>query len=223
LTDSFFKRLDADTRDWLSTFVTSPYTTCPVHPALLKMDEQQEKTDGTFRVSRRPDTNRLFVRILIAILAQVYVRIFPTTIEEESKRLRQLLDSSPGFQHHIQPKLDILDGLDPAESTTIYSHYIGQSLATDSLGRLIHDFEAAPASVFGRYLGITPLSGWQVYEIKCFTTTLIRPDQEGPFNARDTWLANADIRELEYGVILAGSSFRFEPTGNSFIDDSRLL
>ena len=108
LSSSFFEALDrykdADTTQWLESYLASPYTTSPNHPAL--------------RLSTLPaDGEDVF---------HVYYRAYETTVKDEKARLEGFLDRYPGYKWLIAPKLKLLDQLSP--SSTIWSHYIGQTM-----------------------------------------------------------------------------------------------
>lgn len=64
----------------------------------------------------------------------LYIRTFETTVEREIQVLQAFLREHPHFGHMMNPMIWQLEALHPRD--TVWSHYIGQTIATDAEGRV---------------------------------------------------------------------------------------
>ena len=87
---------------------------------------------------------------------------------------------------------------------TVWSHYIGQTIATDAEGRVLQDEASPPESFYGKWIQFTHRN-YRTHEINIGTSPR-RIDQFDPAEDTDAnlvWLSRPDLWELERGFVLA--------------------
>ena len=118
-----------------------------------------------------------------------------TTVEKERILLQEFLDQFPQFTVSVNVKLRSLQEI--PDRTTIWGHYIGQTIHTDPTGRYEEDLKGSADTMLKKWMAFTQYD-WDIYEVLAFRTPL------GQIygSPSDIWRARTDLQELEYGLIL---------------------
>ena len=126
------------------------------------------------------------------------IRTFGTITENETQDLQEY----PHFGHMVNPMIWQLELLHSRD--TVWSHYIGQTIATDAEGRVLQDKGSPSESFYEKWIQLTHCNS-QTHKIN-IGTSLRRIDQFNPAEDTDAnlvWLSRPDLRELKRGFVLA--------------------
>ena len=160
----FYNKMDTNFAFWFLSFIMSPYTTSPDHPALKQSSNTRESEEVGW--------------------SKYYIRFRKETRADLVANLEGFLKEYPAYAPEIEPKLLHLQDLD-SKATDLYTHYVGYTTKEDVRDREREDRWTGGSSLLRNWTKSG--SPYEVYEI-----VSLRQKQdagEGWLNSPQLWIA----------------------------------